>query len=44
LAAGQRDDGGWEVNFRSASPIGALEWRGYATVGAIQVLRANGHL
>src|SRR4051794_2224595 len=24
--AGQRSAGGWEVSFRSASPIGALEW------------------
>lgn len=44
LAAGQRGDGGWEVNFNSASPIGALEWRGYATVAAITVLRANARL
>ena len=42
LAGLQQDDGGWIVDFRSASPAGALEWRGYMTVGAIQVLRANG--
>jgi len=44
LAAGQRPDGGWEVNFNSASPVGSLDWRGYATVAAISVLRANGRL
>ena len=42
LAAGQQDDGGWLVDFRSNSPAGALEWRGYATVRAIDVLRRNG--
>ncbi|HEX6360287.1 hypothetical protein [Actinophytocola sp.] len=42
LAAGQQDDGGWTVDFASFSPAAALEWRGYATVGAVSVLRANG--
>ena len=32
LAAEQRDDGGWFVDFRSYSAAAALEWRGYATV------------
>ncbi|MPZ74776.1 MAG: hypothetical protein GEU74_16440 [Nitriliruptorales bacterium] len=41
LEADQRDDGGWDVNFRSASPVGLLEWRAYATVNAIIILRAN---
>ena len=44
LAAGQQDDGGWTVDFASRSPIGRLEWRGYATVAAIRTLRANGRL
>jgi len=44
LAASQRDDGGWEVDFPSSSPAGAIEWRGYATVRAIAVLQANGRL
>lgn len=44
LAAGQRPDGGWEVDFAPASPAAALEWRGYATVHALGVLRANGRL
>ena len=38
----QQDDGGWVVDFRSYSPAAELEWRGYATVRAVQVLRANG--
>ncbi|HWM14637.1 MAG TPA: hypothetical protein VNO56_09160, partial [Gaiellaceae bacterium] len=42
LAAGQGEDGGWSVDFQSYSPAAALEWRGYATVRALAVLRANG--
>jgi hypothetical protein len=42
LAGLQQADGGWVVDFESASPAGALEWRGHMTVRAIQVLRANG--
>ena len=41
LAGQQQEDGGWIVDFRSASPAGSLDWRGYATVGAIDILRAN---
>ena len=44
LAAEQRDDGGWEVDFAAYSPAAALEWRGYATVHALTVLRANGRV
>jgi hypothetical protein len=44
LEQGQREDGGWAVDFPSSSPAGALEWRGYATVRALAVLRANGRL
>jgi hypothetical protein len=40
-AAGQHDDGGWSVDFTSYSPIAALEWRGYVTVRALTLLRAN---
>jgi hypothetical protein len=39
LAGLQQADGGWIVDFPSASPAAALEWRGYATVRALQVLR-----
>jgi hypothetical protein len=42
LAGLQQDDGGWIVDFVSASPAGSLDWRGYATVRAIDVLRRNG--
>lgn len=44
LASEQQDDGGWTVDFDSRSPAGSLEWRGYATVGALAVLRRNGRL
>jgi hypothetical protein len=42
LASEQQDDGGWVVDFQSYSPVAELEWRGYATVHALQVLSANG--
>lgn len=42
LAAGQQPDGGWTVDFVSASPAAALEWRSYATVEALATLRSNG--
>jgi hypothetical protein len=41
LAAEQEEDGGWSVDFQSYSPAAALEWRGYATVRALSILRAN---
>ncbi|MGH2796932.1 MAG: hypothetical protein ACRDOG_10530 [Gaiellaceae bacterium] len=41
LAGEQAEDGGWSVDFRSYSPAAALEWRGYATVRALSVLRDN---
>ena len=44
LAAGQREDGGWDIDFRAYSPAAALEWRGYATVEAVAVLRAHGRV
>ncbi|MEU9833937.1 hypothetical protein AB0D67_20655 [Streptosporangium sp. NPDC048047] len=42
LELGQRQDGGWVVDFTSHSTAASLEWRGYATVGAVTVLRMNG--
>src|SRR5688572_18541020 len=42
LESGQQRDGGWAVNFNTYSPAAALEWRGYITVGAVDVLRMNG--
>jgi hypothetical protein len=44
LVGEQREDGGWTVDFQSYSPAAALEWRGYATVRALSVLRDNGGL
>ena len=44
LAAEQEGDGGWSVDFQSYSPAAALEWRGYATVRALSVLRDNAML
>jgi hypothetical protein len=44
LAAGQRPDGGWAVDFTSHSPQAALEWRGHATVRAVAILRAEGRI
>jgi hypothetical protein len=41
LANGQRDDGGWEVDFASYSPAASLEWRGHATVRAVTILKRN---
>lgn len=41
LATQQQPDGGWLVDFPSYSPAAALEWRGYTTVHAVQVLRSN---
>lgn len=41
LAALQQDDGGWVVDFLKISPAGSLDWRGHATVRAIDILRRN---
>lgn len=42
LAGAQQPDGGWSVDFTAFSPAAALEWRGYATVQAVAILRAAG--
>lgn len=42
LEQGQLEDGGWAVDFTSYSSAASLEWRGYATVGAVAVLSKNG--
>jgi hypothetical protein len=44
LAARQRDDGGWDVNFPGWSPAGSVEWRGVMTVLALRILRAHGRI
>ena len=42
LASAQRDDGGWTFNWPSWSPAAESDWRGFITVDALRVLRANG--
>jgi hypothetical protein len=37
----QQDDGGWQVSYATFSPAAALEWRGYATVQAVSMLRGT---
>ncbi len=44
LAGAQRDDGGWTFNWPAWSPAAEREWRGFLTVDALRVLRANGRL
>jgi hypothetical protein len=44
LAQAQRDDGGWTFNWPAWSPAAERDWRGFLTVDALRVLRANGHL
>jgi hypothetical protein len=44
LQSERHADGGWDVDFQSHSPAAALEWRGYATVRAVQILVAHGRL
>jgi hypothetical protein len=41
LAAKQQPDGGWTVDFPSYSPGAALEWRGYATLQSLRILRGG---
>ena len=42
LAAAQRDDGGWMFNWPAWSTAAEADWRGFLTVDALRVLRANG--
>ena len=42
LAAAQRDDGGWMFNWPAWSPAAEADWRGFLTVDALRLLRANG--
>ena len=44
LAQGQRADGGWMFNWLAWSPAAEREWRGFLTVDALRILRANGYL
>jgi hypothetical protein len=42
LAHAQRDDGGWMFNWPAWSPAAERDWRGFLTVDALRILRANG--
>jgi hypothetical protein len=42
LAQAQREDGGWTFNWLAWSPAAEREWRGFLTVDALRILRANG--
>lgn len=44
VEAEQHEDGGWDVDWKHWSPLGELEWRGWATVRALRILRANDRL
>ena len=41
LARAQKDDGGWTFNWPAWSPAAERDWRGFLTVDALRVLRAN---
>jgi hypothetical protein len=42
LAAQQQADGGWTVDYTMYSPAALLEWRGYATLQSLRILREMG--
>jgi hypothetical protein len=42
LAQAQLEDGGWTFNWPAWSPAAERDWRGFLTVDALRVLRANG--
>jgi hypothetical protein len=44
LAAGQREDGGWDFDFPAWSPAAQADWRGSITVDALLTLREHGRL
>jgi hypothetical protein len=44
LAARQQDDGGWRFNWPAWAPGPEAEWRGFVTIHALKVLRANRRL
>ena len=43
LAHAQLEDGGWTFNWPAWSPAAERDWRGFLTVDALRVLRANGY-
>jgi len=44
LAQAPLEDGGWTFNWPAWSPAAERDWRGFLTVDALRVLRANGRL
>jgi hypothetical protein len=42
LAGAQQSDGGWTFNWPAWSAAAEADWRGFVTVDALRVLRANG--
>jgi hypothetical protein len=44
LAAAQREDGGWRVNWEFWIPVTGPEWRGWQTVERLKTLRAYGRI
>jgi hypothetical protein len=44
LEAAQQDDGGWRVTWPDWNAAAAVEWRGVATMHALNVLHANGRV
>jgi hypothetical protein len=42
LVTAQADDGGWGINWEAWAPVTVPEWRGYVTVGRLNLLRAYG--
>lgn len=42
LAQAQLDDGGWTFNWQAWSPAAERDRRGFLTVDALRLLRANG--
>ena len=42
VAAYRNDDGGWTFNWPAWSLAAERDWRGFLTVDALRVLRANG--
>jgi hypothetical protein len=41
LAAQQQPDGGWTVDYTLYSPAAVLDWRGYATLQSLRILRGG---
>jgi len=44
MAHSQKEDGGWTFNWPAWSPAAERDWRGFLTVDALRILRANGRL